>query len=92
MTSKKLENRWKHFKMCHVNRSGLPKKCRFWQKRTPKNDETPSTKISQIMDIRPISIKKHEWNFPKMVQVSITKHKMTFWGTLKFCNLGILKI
>ena len=27
-----------------------------------------------------MSIKKHEWHFANMVQVSITKHKMAFWN------------
>ena len=30
------------------------------------------------MDMGPISIKKHEWNFANMVHMSITKHKMFF--------------
>ena len=32
-----------------------------------EDDEDPLNKISQIMDLRPISIKKHEWIFANMV-------------------------
>ena len=33
---------------------------RFWKRWAPENDESPLSKISKIMDVRSISIKKHE--------------------------------
>ena len=36
--------------------------------------------------MRPIFIKKHEWDFANMVPIAITKHKMTFR------NLNVLVI
>ena len=50
----------------------------FLKRRAPENDEDPCNKMSKIMRMRPISIKKYEWIFTNMAQVSITKHKMTF--------------
>ena len=44
--------------------------------KTTENVEDPSNSISKTMDMRPISIKKHEWMFAKMVPISSTKHKM----------------
>ena len=41
------------------------------------------------MDMGPISIKKHEWDFANKVQLSITKHKMTFLEFGSFHNFGI---
>ena len=32
----------------------------FWKRRAPTNDEDPFNKISQIMDMGPTPIKKHE--------------------------------
>ena len=58
--------------------SGLQTECEFWKRWAPKNDEDPSNKISKIMDMRPISIKKHEWKFANMVTRSSTKHKLEF--------------
>ena len=54
--------------------------CQFWKRRAQRNDEDPFNKIFKIMDMRPISIKKHEWNFANMVPRSTTKHKMTFFN------------
>ena len=48
------------------------------EKTGAKNDEASSQNISEIMDMRSISIKNHEWMFVKMVQVSITKHDDIF--------------
>ena len=58
--------------------------CQGWKRRAPINDEDPSNKISKIMDMGPISTRKHEWNFINMVPISITKHKMTFFVILRF--------
>ena len=54
------------------------KKSQLLKRRAPTNDEDPFNEISKIMDTRPISIKKHEWTFAKMVPISNTKHKMAF--------------
>ena len=32
----------------------------------------------KIWDMRPISTRKHEWNFANTVPISTTKHKMDF--------------
>ena len=34
--------------------------CQFWKRRAPKHDETPSNKISKLLDMGPISSQKHE--------------------------------
>ena len=39
--------------------------CQFRKRRAPKNDEDPFTQVPKIMDMRPISIKTHEWFFVK---------------------------
>ena len=53
--------------------------CQFRKRRAPNNDADPFDKISQIMDMRPISIKKHEWMFANRVHICTTKHNMVFW-------------
>ena len=45
---------------------------------TEHNEET-SNEMVRILDMKPISIKKHEWTFANMVPISITKHRMIFW-------------
>ena len=65
---------------CYV--SGLPTICRFLKRRAPRNPEESFDEISKIMEMRPISIKKHEGIFANIGPISITKHKMTllkFW-------------
>ena len=57
----------------------------------PKDDEDSVDKIFKIMDMKPISTKKHEWFFIDMVSISIAKHKMTCPNLDFFCNLGVLK-
>ena len=52
--------------------------CRFWRQWAPTNPEESFNEISKIMDMRPISMKKHEWIFANMVPISTTKHKMIF--------------
>ena len=64
--------------------------CQFWERRALKNDEDPCNKISEIMDMRSISIKKHEWIFVDMVPISISKHKMTFLRFRKFHKFEII--
>ena len=63
--------------------------CQVWKRQALTNDEDPFHEIFKTMDMRPISIKKHEWNFANIVQVSITKHTMSF---LKFWNFDIFGI
>ena len=46
------------------------KKCQIWKRRAPKNDEDPSKNFLEILNIGPISIKKHEWIFANMVPIS----------------------
>ena len=48
--------------------------CQFWKRWAPNNDEDPSNRISKIMDMASISIKKHERIFADMVSISTTKH------------------
>ena len=45
--------------------------------------------ILKILDMRPISSKKHEWYFANIVPISITKHKMAFGNFELFGNFGI---
>ena len=45
-------------------------------------------KAPKIIDVRPRSIKKHEWIFANMVPTSITKHKMNILQ----CRLYFFKI
>ena len=47
--------------------------CEFWKRQAPRNDEDPSNKISKIIDMKPISIKKHEWYFANMVPMVALK-------------------
>ena len=71
--------------------SGLQLFCQFWKRQAPTNDEDPSNKIFKILNMGPISIKKHEWMLANMVPISISKHKMTFIGILiVFYNSGII--
>ena len=42
------------------------------------------------MDMRPTSIKQHEWIFANMAPISITKHKMFFGEFLNVANSGII--
>lgn len=41
-------------------------------------DEESSNKILKRLDMKSISLKKHEWNLANMVPISTTAHKMTF--------------
>ena len=50
------------------------KKCKCWKRRAPKNDEDPSKNFLKILNMRSISIKKHEWFFTNMVPISVSKH------------------
>ena len=42
--------------------------CQFWKRQASNNDEGPLNKISKIMEMRPISIQKHEWIFANVDQ------------------------
>ena len=53
------------------------------EKTGTEHDEESSKTILNILDMRPTSVKKHEWDFANMLPISSTKHKMTF------LNLGI---
>ena len=55
----------------------------IWKRRAPKNDEDRFNEISKIMDMGPISIKKHEWMFANMLPISNTEHKRFVLG---FCS------
>ena len=46
-------------------------KCQIWKRQAPKNDEDPSNQIFKILNMGPISIKKHEWIFLSMGPISI---------------------
>ena len=48
---------------------GLPECCQFWKRRAPKNPEESFNEILKIMDMRAISIKKHEWIFANIVPI-----------------------
>ena len=78
--------------------SGLQKCCQFWKRRAPRNDEDPSNKISKMMDMRPTSIKTHEWIFVNIVhQKKLAGHKvflekMKLWILGNLGNLQIWKI
>ena len=52
--------------------------CQFGKRRAPQNDEDPSNIISKFMDMRPISIKKHEWIFANMVDQKILAYHRVF--------------
>ena len=67
--------------------------CQFGKRRAPKNPKESSNEISKIMDMKPRSIKKHEWNVANMVPISITKHNMFFgiWGILGSSGINILE-
>ena len=49
------------------------KKCQFWKRRAPRIPEDPFNRIFKILNMRSISIKKHEWTFANMVPISISK-------------------
>ena len=42
---------------------GFPQCWNYWKRRKPHNDEDPSNTILDILDMGPISTRKHEWNF-----------------------------
>ena len=69
----------KHFSKKHyfhiLTHSGYVKKTTFWKGRAPQNDEGSSKKILETLDMRPISVRNHEWNFANMVPISTTKYK-----------------
>ena len=58
-------------KTYYFNISGLPMFCQIWKRRAPTNDEDLSNKIFRKMDMKPISIKKHECLFANTVPISI---------------------
>ena len=68
--------------------------CQFWIRRAPKNDEDPFNIVSKIMDMRPVSIKKHEWNFADMVQMVALKKISLSQGIheKRVLNSGFLEI
>ena len=72
----------------HISRLQIV--CRFRKRWAPKNDEDPFNKVSKIMDMGPISIKKHERIRSNMVPISITKHEMFFWEFRNVDNCGIV--
>ena len=59
------------------------KKCQFWKRRAPKNDEDPSNKIFKILNMGPISTWKHEMILWESLRISTWKHEMMFWEYLK---------
>ena len=50
-----LESIWEHPLKISSLRIWTSKKCQFWKRRAPTNDEDPFNKIPKIMDMRPIS-------------------------------------
>ena len=44
-----------------------------WKRRVPKNDEDLFKQILEILDMGPISTRKHEWNFGNIVPISTRK-------------------
>ena len=58
----------------HINRFWISKALGFSKRHAPNNYEESCNKILKSLDMRPISIKKHESNFANMVPISATKH------------------
>ena len=87
----KLENKSEHpyFLFLHTDFHF----CQFWKRWAPDNDEDPSDKISQITDMKPISIKKDEWLFGNLKGLAshkvFLKNKLTFWNLGNFRNIKI---
>ena len=59
------------FKTQYFYISGLKENGQFWKRQAPENDEDPFNKIFKILNIGTISIKKHGWICPNMVQLII---------------------
>ena len=53
----------------------------IWKRPALTNDADPSNKISEILDMRLISIKKHEWKFGKSFKMLKDRD---FFKVLKF--------
>ena len=49
------------------------------ERRTPNNDDDSSNRFLEILDVKPISTRKHEWKFGNMGPISTRKHGMAFW-------------
>ena len=65
---------------------GSPFVWKCWKRQAPENDEDQSKKskkILKILDMWPISTRKHEWDLNSMVPISARKHEMEF-GNLGF--------
>ena len=63
------------------------------EKTGTENEEDPFNKISKITDMRPISIKIHEWMFANMVdQKRLVNHMAFIKKSLKLWNIGIWEI
>ena len=45
----------------------------------------------KILDMGPISARKHEWDFSSMVPISTRKHEMDFWNLKIWIILGSIK-
>ena len=57
--------------------------CHFVKGWAPKHPEYPSNEIQKISDMRPISVKEHEWLFANIIPIFITKHTRSnfiVWG------------
>ena len=72
----KTSHCYKHYFYISTN-SGPPRFSKVSKRQAPRSDEEPFNEILKILDARPISLKRHEWDFANMVPLSITKHKMT---------------
>ena len=52
----------------------------FWKRRGPKKDEDPSKQILKILDMRPISTRKHERDFGRYLPENMTWIFGNFWS------------
>ena len=66
--------------------------CQVSKRWAPKRDEDPFKKTFEILNMGPVSIKKHEWMFPNLVTISISKHEMAFLGILNFYYLILFSV
>ena len=63
----------------HISTFWISKMLESLEKAGPKNDEDPSKHFLKILDMRPISTRKHEWNVGTMGPISTRKNEMECW-------------
>ena len=71
-----METSLKQYYFSYLNILDFPTNCQFGKRRAPKHPEESYNEMLRIMNLRSISIKKHEWFFANMVPISTTKHKV----------------